>query len=69
MEKITFSNIVICRAERQQLRLNLEERTHELDKTQNELSTIRGVVEYNLGSLDAEKRYTLLELSSLMLYH
>jgi len=45
------------RAERQQLKLNLEERTHELDKTQNELSTIRGVVEYNLGSLDTEKSF------------
>ncbi|XP_066923672.1 interaptin-like isoform X2 [Clytia hemisphaerica] len=44
------------RTERQQLKLDLEDKVYELDKTQNDLTSLKSVVEYNLGSIDAEKR-------------
>jgi len=37
--------------------LDLEDKAYELDKTQNDMSSLKGVVEYNLGSIETEKRY------------
>ena len=44
------------RAESRSRQLSLEDKEYELQKTRDDLEGLKGVVEYNLGCMEAEKR-------------
>ena len=49
--------MILFRSERKKLEMELKEKCCELDKTQNDFSSIRTAIEYNLES---ERRYVSL---------
>lgn len=44
------------REEKRGIQLLLEDKTHELSKTEDDLNSLKSAIEYNLGCLEAEKR-------------
>lgn len=50
------NEVQLSREENRQLQIHLDEKTHEATQVQEDLNSIRGAIEYNLGSMDAEKR-------------
>ena len=44
-------------SESRSCQLSLEDKEYELQKTKDDLEGLKGVIEYNLGCMEAEKRW------------